>query len=271
MQTHVQWITFDGIESSRDSQYHSNLIYCCSFQQDVALISCQRNCFNLNSRHLMLQLYIGTKIYLVSSFPKKKLSIGFEKRQSCFATQKHKYYSNVAILTHSLSFSTARHYSCLHKTWLCCAQTTIPLISLKRFIVIRGLIKDDFLRPYKWFLSPYFKWVPKINISITVLQRRFDSASSFISVAHFYLIVRRKTTTSYVQNTKDLYTGTDLEKANHTTLAWYGCFQRSFNSFSLSDFSLRFLRTSSRRVPLFRLFSKSSNTSVVCTSSGIHS
>ena len=55
----------------------------------------------------MLQLYIGMKIYLVSSFPKKKLSIGFEKRQSCFATQKHKYYSNVAILTHSLSFSTA--------------------------------------------------------------------------------------------------------------------------------------------------------------------
>ena len=98
-----------------------------------------------------------------------------------------------------------------------------------------------FLRPYKWFLSPYFKWVPKINISITVLQRRFDSASSFISVAHFYLIVRRKTTTSYVKNTKDLYTGTDLEKANHTTLAWYGCFQRSFNSFSLSDFSLRLL------------------------------
>ena len=44
-----------------------------------------------------------------------------------------------------------------------------------------------------------------------------------------------------------------IKASVHATVAWNGCSHSSFKSFCL-DFSLRFLSTSSRRVPLFRLF-----------------
>lgn len=61
-----------------------------------------------------------------------------------------------------------------------------------------------------------------------------------------------------------------IKASVHATVAWNGCSHSSFKSFCL-DFSLRLLSKSSRRVPLFRLFPWSSNTSVAWTSSGIHS
>lgn len=55
-----------------------------------------------------------------------------------------------------------------------------------------------------------------------------------------------------------------------TTLPRNGCSHSSSITVSLA-FSLRFLSKSSKRAPLFLRFPWSSNTSVACTSSGIHS